>query len=62
MDKEVKVRKCCDKDSKYIIGYNQNDIHLVCEEHSQFLPYQTGVVMIFDYKTKKEIPVEQVFA
>lgn len=62
MDSEVKVRKCCDKDSKYIIGYNQNDIYFVCKEHSQYLPYQTGVVMIFDYETKKELQPTEVFA
>lgn len=62
MDSEVKIRQCCDNDSKYIIGYDQNDIYLVCEEHSQHLPFQTGVIMIFDYKTKKELQATQVFA
>ena len=53
-------RKCCAKNSKYIVVYGTEDeplsqVFLVCKTHSEFYIYNVGIMRIFDYNTKKEL-------
>lgn len=55
------LRRCCKKPMKLIIVYDSNDIITVCQEHSEKFEYRRNVKWIFDYKTRKELTIQEAF-
>ncbi len=58
----LSIKRCCNEDSKYVFFYGNERVIVVCEDDSEKLEYRTGVKKVFDFVTKKELKIKEVFS